>query len=236
MSREVNSREWVWNGLIWVKRKATDEGEAYAALKAYDGSQWRDLRVQSGDYANLRVSIYDANSLVESIDGNSDAKAATKIGLASGAYQFQFNGESWDRVRGTYSFVALARATRSGTPPWAISSPAITIFNAKGLHVCYRFYSWTTGASPEWYWYIDFRDEINDGNFRQVLRPSSNRTDTPSHLYIEIGQGVGSLSGVGVESPRYYAPMIPTRIMFFALYVVSDVTEVEFEIRVSVLN
>jgi len=84
-----------------------------ARLQAWDGSNWVNLRVQSSDYPNLRVSIYDNGSLVESIDGNTDGKAATKVCLAVGSYLFGFNGSSWDRVR-THMTMDLGTFTATG--------------------------------------------------------------------------------------------------------------------------
>ena len=77
----------------------TDNTVATAKLQGYDGTDWQNLQVQDSTNKNLRVAIYDGSSLIESIDGNSDGKASTKIGLATGSYLYGFNGSSWDRIR-----------------------------------------------------------------------------------------------------------------------------------------
>jgi len=86
----------------------------FAKIQAYDGTDWQNLLVQSSTYPNLRVSLYDDGSKVETVDGNSDSKAATKVCLATGAYVFGFNGSSWDRIR-THQTADLGTFTATGT-------------------------------------------------------------------------------------------------------------------------
>jgi len=73
-----------------------------ARLQGYDGTNWQNLRVQDSTYHNLRVSIFDSGTRIESTDYNSDGKSVTKAGLLVGCMNFGYNGTNLDRIRTHY--------------------------------------------------------------------------------------------------------------------------------------
>lgn len=91
----------------------TDNVIATAKLQAYDGSNWKNLMVQDSTYNNLRVTIFDSGTRIESTDYNSDGKAITKAGLLVGCMNFGFNGSSLDRLR-THMLIDLGTFTGTG--------------------------------------------------------------------------------------------------------------------------
>ena len=143
-----------------------------ARIQAYDGTNWVNLRVQSTDYHNLRVSLYDNGSLIESIDGNTDGKAATKVCLATGAYLFGFNGSNWDRIRthaltNDYTFTATGTSsvfdTVTGFDKWTW----VIIADNTGFTVKLQ------GSIDNTYWFD--LDEVAGATETQIMRHVVNK-------------------------------------------------------------
>ena len=74
-------------------------GIATVNVRAWDGSTWQNLPVQSSTYPNLRVALYHNADTVDVFTGVSDAREATKSGLCTQSYIYGFNGSNWDRMR-----------------------------------------------------------------------------------------------------------------------------------------
>ena len=74
-------------------------GIATVNIRAWDGSAWQNLKVESATNPNLRVAIYDGDTLAKTRNGNVDGVASAVAGLVSIAFTYGFNGTSWDRIR-----------------------------------------------------------------------------------------------------------------------------------------
>jgi len=77
--------------------------EAIAKLQAYDGTNWQNLLVQSSNYKNLRVSIYDSNAKLGLVGAASDGVSAPTLNVPTKNVPFVFNGSTWDRLRVHYN-------------------------------------------------------------------------------------------------------------------------------------
>jgi len=72
---------------------------AFAKVQAYDGTNWQNLQVQSADYKNLRVTIFDETMKAGTGTPSSDSKAETTQSLNTLAFLYGYNGSTWDRLR-----------------------------------------------------------------------------------------------------------------------------------------
>jgi len=65
----------------------------------WDGSDWKDLRVQSATYPNLRVRIYDSGTGATVRSAGEDDMSNTYNPVVTDAWLMGFNGTNWDRIR-----------------------------------------------------------------------------------------------------------------------------------------
>jgi len=73
--------------------------EVVAKLKAWNGTDWVNLKVQDSAYPNLRVSLYSYGARAGISSINAASVASTISGLNTLSFLYAFNGAAWDRLR-----------------------------------------------------------------------------------------------------------------------------------------
>lgn|GEM_PF-3216838 len=224
MAREVNSREWVWTGSLWVPRKATDDGEAKAALMGYDGSDWQDLQVESATYKNLKVVLYQSGKRVQVAAPNNDGVSAGDYALYANAFPLGFNGSTWDRWRNNQEITLLASGTRSAST----TSPIITLYNASALLLYMYISAATLGASPEvrliiW---VYTGSDISEYYCEASWTPAAGQRN-----WFALGPGVGDIvTGTKYGSWRIIFPAPVPRRFKVRVEHVADITDLSYSI------
>ena len=74
-------------------------GIATVNVRGWDGAAWQNLMVQSVDYKNLRVCVYDGGACTTVFTANLDNRSTTSGGLVTNSFLYGFDGTDWDRLR-----------------------------------------------------------------------------------------------------------------------------------------
>ena len=205
-------------------------------LKGFDGSDWQDLQVQSATYKHLQVGIFESGKQAPVESANSDDIDPAIHRLYTATALHAFDGSKWNRWRNTYNFTAVARDVRTGSGTWYIVSPLFTIYNAKAIIVGWRIYSMTLGSNPQYYPFVELLGEnLSSDQFRMVVRTETLTTHQTS-IYMILGQGVVDSRSDIIYEGKVYAKNAPhSRIMKFCM-LLSDITDVDAECNVIVVN
>jgi len=230
MAREVNSREWVWTGSIWVPRAGTGDGEAKAALMGWDGADWQDLLVERAANPNLRVRLYARADAITAVYPDDDTLAVTNLGIQTVAPSYTWNGTYWERERSNYELTLLARATRS-TDTW---SATIANHNSTGLILALEITARTVGVSPLIRIAIAFVDPASGSAAIIYQTPDFDPTIDLHYVLLFPGAaapGVGSYDRV----EGYASIRIPRRF-HAGVILVSDVTDITYSLGATLLR
>ena len=104
-------------------------------MQGWDGSNWQNLRVESTDWANLRVGITKGGMIADVKYINSDSMVTSLRGLIVLGMSYGFGGSTWDRLythylTSEYSFTATGTSETITIPTglekytWQILSDA----------------------------------------------------------------------------------------------------------------